>query len=114
MREEAAPRPGSGWAAGTDDELALIFTCCHPALDPAARVRADAALRVRADHGRDRGRIPGSRAGHGAAPGTGQAQDPPGRHRVPGAGAGGPARPAQRGAAGGVPGLHRGAPGRGR
>jgi RNA polymerase sigma-70 factor (ECF subfamily) len=38
MREEAAPRPGSGWAAGTDDELALIFTCCHPALDPAARV----------------------------------------------------------------------------
>ena len=38
MREEAAPRPASGWAAGTDDELALIFTCCHPALDPAARV----------------------------------------------------------------------------
>jgi RNA polymerase sigma-70 factor (ECF subfamily) len=38
MREEAAPRPATGWAAGTDDELALIFTCCHPALDPAARV----------------------------------------------------------------------------
>ena len=38
MREEAAALPASGWAAGTDDELALIFTCCHPALDPAARV----------------------------------------------------------------------------
>jgi RNA polymerase sigma-70 factor, ECF subfamily len=38
VREEAPPHPGSGWAAGTDDELALIFTCCHPALDPAARV----------------------------------------------------------------------------
>ena len=37
VRDEA-PRPGaSGWAASTDDELALIFTCCHPALDPAAR-----------------------------------------------------------------------------
>jgi RNA polymerase sigma-70 factor, ECF subfamily len=30
--------PGDGWAASTDDELALVFTCCHPALDPAARV----------------------------------------------------------------------------
>jgi len=37
VREEA-PRVTGGWAAGTDDELALIFTCCHPALDPAARV----------------------------------------------------------------------------
>jgi RNA polymerase sigma-70 factor, ECF subfamily len=38
MREEATPLPATGWAAGTDDELALIFTCCHPALDPAVRV----------------------------------------------------------------------------
>jgi RNA polymerase sigma-70 factor (ECF subfamily) len=38
MREEAAPLPATGWAARTDDELALIFTCCHPALDPAVRV----------------------------------------------------------------------------
>jgi RNA polymerase sigma-70 factor (ECF subfamily) len=38
MREEAPPHPAGGWAAGTDDELALIFTCCHPALDPSARV----------------------------------------------------------------------------
>jgi RNA polymerase sigma-70 factor (ECF subfamily) len=38
MRAEAMPLPATGWAAGTDDELALIFTCCHPALDPAARI----------------------------------------------------------------------------
>ena len=38
MRAEATPLPATGWAAGTDDELALIFTCCHPALDPAARI----------------------------------------------------------------------------
>jgi RNA polymerase sigma-70 factor, ECF subfamily len=36
---DTTPAPAAdGWAAGTDDELALIFTCCHPALDPAARV----------------------------------------------------------------------------
>ncbi len=28
----------AGGAAAGDDELALIFTCCHPALEPAARV----------------------------------------------------------------------------
>jgi RNA polymerase sigma-70 factor (ECF subfamily) len=38
VREARPPRPTGGWAASTDDELALIFTCCHPALDPAARI----------------------------------------------------------------------------
>ena len=38
----SAPEPASGQAA--DDELALIFACCHPALDPAVRV----ALTLRA------------------------------------------------------------------
>ena len=38
-----AAEAGQSWAGddaslGGDDELALIFTCCHPALDPAARV----------------------------------------------------------------------------
>ena len=33
-----SPPPPGGWPAGADDELGLIFTCCHPALDPAARV----------------------------------------------------------------------------
>jgi RNA polymerase sigma-70 factor (ECF subfamily) len=35
---EADPPPPGDWPAGRDDELGLIFTCCHPALDPAARV----------------------------------------------------------------------------
>jgi RNA polymerase sigma-70 factor, ECF subfamily len=38
VREADAPPPPGGWPAGADDELCLIFTCCHPALDPAARV----------------------------------------------------------------------------
>ena len=32
-------RGGAGWqAARADDELGLIFMCCHPALDPQARI----------------------------------------------------------------------------
>src|SRR5690348_644144 len=38
VREAGASPPAGGWPAGADDELGLIFTCCHPALDPAARV----------------------------------------------------------------------------
>src|SRR5262249_27736263 len=38
VREAGALPPPGGWPAGADDELGLIFTCCHPALDPAARV----------------------------------------------------------------------------
>ena len=37
----AGPRagdPAGGGAAAAADELALIFICCHPALDPAARI----------------------------------------------------------------------------
>jgi RNA polymerase sigma-70 factor, ECF subfamily len=38
MRDTSPAPPPGGWPASTDDELALIFTCCHPALDPAARI----------------------------------------------------------------------------
>jgi RNA polymerase sigma-70 factor (ECF subfamily) len=38
MRDPSPAPPPGGWPASTDDELALIFTCCHPALDPAARI----------------------------------------------------------------------------
>jgi RNA polymerase sigma-70 factor (ECF subfamily) len=38
VRESDASPPPGGWVASTDDELGLIFTCCHPALDPAAQV----------------------------------------------------------------------------
>ena len=33
-----APPAGAGEPADADDELGLIFMCCHPALEPAARV----------------------------------------------------------------------------
>ncbi len=37
MREADPPAPAGG-APGGDDELGLIFACCHPALEQAARV----------------------------------------------------------------------------
>jgi RNA polymerase sigma-70 factor (ECF subfamily) len=36
--ESAAQVPASSWGPVGDDELALIFACCHPSLDPAVRV----------------------------------------------------------------------------
>ena len=59
-----------------DDRLRLIFTCCHPALAPARAGRADAAAARRPDHGRDRARLPRSRADDGPAPRPRQGQDP--------------------------------------
>jgi RNA polymerase sigma-70 factor, ECF subfamily len=38
MRGADLPPPPGGWLVSADDELGLIFTCCHPALDPAGRV----------------------------------------------------------------------------
>ena len=38
-------------AATADDELALIFMCCHPALDPEARIALTLRSRVRPGHG---------------------------------------------------------------
>jgi RNA polymerase sigma-70 factor, ECF subfamily len=37
VREHAAAEPDGSAVAG-DDQLALLFACCHPALDPASRV----------------------------------------------------------------------------
>ena len=36
VREQ--PDPPGGTAASADDDLALVFMCCHPALDPATRI----------------------------------------------------------------------------
>src|SRR5258708_18727491 len=38
MREAETGPPAADWPSEADDELGLIFTCCHPALDPAVRV----------------------------------------------------------------------------
>jgi len=37
VQEWAAAEPGGG-AVADDDQLALVFACCHPALDPASRL----------------------------------------------------------------------------
>ena len=50
-----------------DDTLMLLFMCCHPALTPRVRDRADAARRRRPHDGRDRERVPRARGDDGAA-----------------------------------------------
>ena len=61
---------------GIDDRLRLIFTCCHPALAPEARV----ALTLRTLGGLttpgDRPRLPRPRGDARAAAGPGEAEDP--------------------------------------
>ena len=74
-----------------DERLALVFTCCHPALATEAQV----ALTLREVGGlttaRDRPRVLDRRDDDGPAARAGEAEDPAGRHPVP--------RPARRGAA---------------
>ena len=59
-----------------DDRLRLIFTCCHPSLSMARAGRAHAAAARRAQHPRDRPRVPRPRADHGAATRPREGQDP--------------------------------------
>ena len=79
-----------------DDRLRLIFTCCHPALAPAAQV----ALTLRLLGGLTTAEI--ARAflvpepTHGAAAGAGQGQDPRRPDPLPGAARGRAAGPAAR------------------
>ena len=68
-----------------DDQLRLIFTCCHPALAPVAQI----ALTLRLLGGLEMPEIaraflvPGG--DHGAADRPGEAEDPGRRHPLPGA-----------------------------
>ena len=68
-----------------DERLALIFTCCHPALVGRRAGRAHAPAARRPDHARDRPRVPDRRGDDGAAARPRQAQDPRRRDPVPGA-----------------------------
>ena len=67
-----------------DERLRLIFTCCHPALAPEARVALTLRAARRAHHRRGRARVPGLRAGDGAAGRAREGEDPRRRDRVRG------------------------------
>ena len=57
--DESEEEPMSSVAL-LDDRLRLIFTCCHPALAPDARVALTLRMVGGPDHRRDRGRVPGA------------------------------------------------------
>ena len=59
-----------------DDQLRLIFTCCHPALVPARADRAHPAPARRARDAGDRPGLPGARGDHRPADRPGQEEDP--------------------------------------
>ena len=59
-----------------DDQLRLIFTCCHPAPGPARPGRAHPAPARRAGDPGDRPGLPGARADDGPADRPGQEEDP--------------------------------------
>ena len=97
-----------------DERLALVFTCCHPALAADSRSRADAARGRRPHDGRDRARVPRRRARDGAAARPREAEDPRRRDPVPR-----PSRPPAPGASArrprrALPRLQRGLRGDGR
>jgi RNA polymerase sigma-70 factor (ECF subfamily) len=80
VMQEGHMADNDGMPADPDDLLRLIFTCCHPALNPEAQV----ALR-RPDHARNRARVPRVGIDPCATPGTGQAQDRRCPHSIRGA-----------------------------
>ena len=91
-----------------DDQLRLIFTCCHPALAPAAQV----ALTLRLVCGLQVPEIARAFLQPEATVAQrltrAKAQDPRRRHPLPGAARPPPARAAAAGARVHLPGLHRG------
>ena len=91
-----------------DDQLRLIFTCCHPALGPHRPGGAHPAPDRRAADARDRPRLPRPRGDDGPAPRAGQEQDPGRQHPLPGAGGRRAARPAAPGARRHLPRVQRG------
>ena len=69
-----------------DDRLRLIFTCCHPALAPEARIALTLRTLGGLTHRGDRPRVPRRRGDDGPAARPGQAQDPRRRDPLRGAG----------------------------
>ena len=107
-RLESLPVDPDEMSALPDERLALVFTCCHPAL--AADVQIALTLRIVGGLTTTEiaVRVPRPGADDGAAARARQEQDPDGRDPVPGPGRRDPARPPQRRAAGDLPDLQRG------
>ncbi len=109
-RERPVDEGPEGLVRVGDDRLSLVFTCCHPALDPQVR----AALTLQAvgglTAGADRQGVPGQRGHHGAAPRAGQAEDPRRRDPVRGARGRRAPRPPLHRTRRHLPDLHRGIP----
>ncbi len=91
-----------------DDRLRLIFTCCHPALPPAAQVALDAAGGLRPHDRGDRARLPQRADGRRPAHRPRQGEDPGRAHPLSGAGARRSAGPARHRAPRDLPGVQRG------
>ncbi len=75
ITRQIAPSDDEDDGGIADDMLRLIFTCCHPALNPEAQVALTLRAVLRPDHGSGGARLPGRRGDHGAAPGPRQGQD---------------------------------------
>ena len=90
------PADAAATASLRDDQLRLLFTCCHPALALDARVALSLRTSVRPVHGRDRPGAARARGDDGQAPRAGEAQDRRRPHPLPGAGRPRAARPARR------------------
>ena len=82
-RLQELPAEEDDVSAIPDERLALVFTCCHPALAAESRVALTLARGRRTDDRRDRARVPRRRAGDGAAPRPREAEDPRSGHPVP-------------------------------
>ena len=91
-----------------DDQLRLIFTCCHPALATARTGRADPAAARRPHHRRSRARLPRARSDDGAAARAREEQDSRCAHSVSHPERGRASRAASRRARGDLSHLQRG------
>ena len=88
-----------------DDRLRLIFTCCHPALAPEARVALTLRGGLRPDDRGDCARVPHPSVRAGSAHRARESEGPRCGNSVSGAVACGATGPLERGAPGDLPGV---------
>ena len=107
-RLESLPAEEDDVSSIPDDRLALVFTCCHPALGAEARVALTLREVAGLDDDGDRERVPRRRARDGTTARAREAQGPRRRHPLPRAAGPRAARAAPLGARRALPRLQRG------